>query len=203
MDAEAVANEASSGIATLVRCLDKEIDDEDLRIDKESPTLPEGWEIEHIEGASFWTMKRTWNEKERHTIRCQLTTRDTKLDPECDIRGEHFPFRFIVEVLENGKTLDFSMDVVEGECIIDNVRTFDSAAVCHDESYSAVYERSMTFAGPNLDEAEEEVLDALQSYLAERQVDDQFAEFVGQYSAWVEQMEYERWLKELKTFVLA
>jgi hypothetical protein len=203
MDAAAVARDANSGVAALLRCIEKEMDDEELRIDKESPTMPTGWEIQHEEGSSYWTMSRTWDGRERHTIRCQLTTRDVTLDPECDIRGEHFPFRFLVEQLETGKVLDFSLDVVEGECIVDNVRTFDSAKLATDESYLGAYERGMTFPGPNLDETEEEVLDAVQEYLAEREIDDQLAEFVGQYSVWVEQLEYERWLKELKAFVEA
>jgi complement component 1 Q subcomponent-binding protein len=67
----------------------------------------------------------------------------------------------------------------------------------------AAYDRSFTFPGPNLDETEEEILDALQTYLAERHIDDQMAEFVGQYTCWVEQLEYERWLKDLKTFIQA
>ncbi|EKF39022.1 hypothetical protein MOQ_000756 [Trypanosoma cruzi marinkellei] len=59
------------------------------------------------------------------------------------------------------------------------------------------------YPGPNLDEAEEEVLDGIQAWLAERCIDDQFGEFVGQYSVWVEQMEYERWLRQLRDFVTA
>uniref|UniRef100_A0A7S1QNC7 Uncharacterized protein n=1 Tax=Neobodo designis TaxID=312471 RepID=A0A7S1QNC7_NEODS len=203
LDADAVANDATSGTAALVRCVEKEMDDEELRIDKEAPDLPSGWDITHEEGASYWTMTRVWEGKERHTVRGQLTVRDVALDPECDIRGEHFPFRFIVENLFTGTVMDFALDVVEGECIVDNIRTFDSAEQALNESYVAAYEREKAYPGPSLDESEEEVLDGIQAYLAERQVDDQMAEFVGQYSVWVEQLEYERWLRELKSFLTA
>ncbi|CCW61319.1 unnamed protein product [Phytomonas sp. EM1] len=59
------------------------------------------------------------------------------------------------------------------------------------------------YPGPNLDEAEEEVLDGIQAWLAERHIDDLFGEFVGQYSVWIEQMEYERWLQQLYDYVAA
>jgi hypothetical protein len=203
LDADAIANDATSGTAMLVRCIEKEMDDEELRIDKEAPDLPSGWDIQHEEGASFWTMTRVWEGRERHTLRGQLTVRDASLDPECDIRGEHFPYRFIVENLFTGTVLDFSMDVVEGECIVDNIRTFDTADQALNDSFVANYEREKAYPGPNLDETEEEILDGIQAYLAEREVDDQMAEFVGQYTVWVEQMEYERWLRELKAFVTA
>ncbi|KEG06043.1 putative mitochondrial glycoprotein-like protein [Trypanosoma grayi] len=39
---------------------------------------------------------------ERHTIRVQLTTRDPSLDPECDVRGEHFPFSFFAQRVVDG-----------------------------------------------------------------------------------------------------
>lgn len=203
MDAAAVAHDAQSGIASLVKCIEKEMDDEELRIDKESPNMPSGWNIEHEEGSSTWSMTRVWQNREKHTVRTQLTTRDVSLDPECDIRGEHFPFRFIIEVLATGQIVDVAMDVVEGECIVDNIRTYDTPQLAYDESYSANYERALAFPGPNLDETEEEVLDGIQQYLADREIDDQMAEFIGQYSVWVEQLEYERWLKEVKSFLLA
>lgn len=40
---------------------------------------------------------------EKHFIRAQLTARDASVDPECDVRGEHFPFSFFVQpLLEEG-----------------------------------------------------------------------------------------------------
>ncbi|KAK7198382.1 Mitochondrial glycoprotein [Novymonas esmeraldas] len=59
------------------------------------------------------------------------------------------------------------------------------------------------YPGPDLDEAEEEVLDGVQSWLAERGVDDQLGEFVGQYAVWIEQAEYEGWLQQLRDYVVA
>lgn len=194
---------AAGGVASLLRSIEKEMDDEELRIDKELPLLAEGWDIRHEEGTSFFTLSRLWKDKERHTVRCNLSVRDVALDPECDIRGEHFPFRFICETISTGVTLDFVMDVVEGECVVDQIRTFASASLALDETSAGHHGRAASYQGPNLDEAEEEVLDGVQAFLAEREIDDQFAEFVGQYSVWVEQQEYERWLAELKTFVQA
>jgi len=215
-DRDAAAHDRDRRSA-LVKCIEKEIDDEALRIDKDAPPLPESWDVQHDEGTSFFTMtRRAWKRKgggggkeeeaddeECHTIRCQLTERDPSLDPECDLRGEHFPFTFLVESKANGKVTDFSMDVIEGECVVDNIRTYDNRSVAYDQSIDGHFERQLMFPGPNLDEAEEEVLDSVQAFLAERDVDDQMAEFIAHYSAWIEQVEYERWLKELRSFVTA
>lgn len=43
---------------------------------------------------------------EKHFIRAQLTARDASVDPECDVRGEHFPFSFFVQPLLEEPTSD-------------------------------------------------------------------------------------------------
>lgn len=193
---------------SFLKCIQKEIDDEELRLDKECPPIPKGWEISHDEGSSFWTMRRSWTSPgtgavERHNVRVQLTTRDPSLDPECDIRGEHVPFSIIVTSDLNEGALDITGDVVEGELVVDNVRAYDSEILASSKGVAAGVDRAILFPGPNLDEAEEELLDGIQVWMAERTFDDQFGEFLGQYSIWIEQMEYERWLQQLKSFVAA
>lgn len=263
--------------SALLKAIDKEIDDETLRIDKEPPTMPTDWEVEHVEGTSVFTMRRrAWTHSERlcvapppshpllrgsadpepeppaapatddaaakaaskesscsadsddaeatepttpldpkrarsipkptppledHIVVCQLTCRDPSLDPECDIRGEHFPFT--LQVHTNGLVVECQMDVVEGEVIVEKTRVFENKALAADGTAVGKFDRSMQFPGPSLDEAEEELLDGLQTWLAERNIDDQFGEFIAQYSTWIEQLEYERWLKELRRFVAA
>ena len=218
MDERGLADDAEGATAPLLRCIDKEIDDETLRVDKDDP-LPatEGWVLApHEPGSAEWSMERTWR-NERHTIRARMTQRDPSLDPECDVRGEHFPFTLTIETpggapsLVPGETtapqvLEFTMDVIEGECVIDSLQARsvrDDAQLPPPGTPAGQLARSLCFAGPDLDEAEEEVLDALQAFLAERAVDDQMAEFIAQQTVHREQLEYERWLKELRRFVAA
>jgi hypothetical protein len=194
--------------SSFLKCIQKEMDDEELRLDKECPPIPQGWEVAHDEGTSYWTMRRKWvapatGINETHDLRVQLTTRDPSLDPECDIRGEHIPFSIVVTSDANELAVDLSCDVVEGELVVDNIRSYESKRLAQDPSFAASVDRSTLYPGPNFDEAEEDLLDGIQAWLAERQFDDQFGEFVGHYSVWIEQMEYERWLKMLKSFVAA
>ncbi|CBZ23436.1 conserved hypothetical protein [Leishmania mexicana MHOM/GT/2001/U1103] len=186
---------------------------------------------------------------ERHFLRIQLTSRDASLDPECDVRGEHFPFSFFVQRVlpEEGEegcgagvtgrssgeqgtaansqdvlhgdsfeehtfyhnSIEARCDVVDGELIVDGlVYHGPPPPTSHPPSSSGAPQPRYTnpfgsYPGPNLDEVEEEVLDGIQSWLAERGVDDQLGEFVGQYSIWVEQAEYERWLQQLRDYVAA
>ncbi|GET85811.1 hypothetical protein, conserved [Leishmania tarentolae] len=278
---------------SFLKCIDKEIFDEKVRLDKEEgpPPVPLGWTMHHTEGTSFiygrrlWmpppssspSLPRTWDgdtEKqrsgagdsslqgstgelqqqrevkparqvmERHFLRIQLTSRDASLDPECDVRGEHFPFSFFVQRVlpEEGEdsssgeqqgtaahsrqdvlhgdafeehtfyhnSIEARCDVVDGELIIDGLvyhgppppptSQLSSSPGSPQPRYTNPFGG---YPGPNLDEAEEEVLDGIQSWLAERGVDDQLGEFVGQYSVWVEQAEYERWLQQLRDYVAA
>ncbi|CAJ1026406.1 putative Mitochondrial glycoprotein [Leishmania utingensis] len=281
---------------SFLKCIDKEIFDEKVRLDKEDgpPPVPMGWTMHHTEGTSFIYGRRLWapppsssssprprsrdaeaqgndvngsstqenrdgeqqrevreapRAVERHFLRIQLTARDASLDPECDVRGEHFPFSFFVQRVlseegdggsgagvtdsssgEQGTTassedtlhgdvseehtfyhnsIEARCDVVDGELIVDNVVYHGPPPhTSNSPSSSGVPQPRYTnpfggYPGPNLDEAEEEVLDGIQSWLAERGVDDQLGEFVGQYSIWVEQAEYERWLQQLRDYVAA
>lgn len=372
---------------SFLQCLEKEIMDEKLRLDREEgpPPIPDGWEVHHTDGTSFFYARRLWLppprgpasdgsddpiraiveggegkgepkasadsehragddgtvskdqqlqnavpgphstahddhhhattqqqrrlfRAEKHFIRVQLTTRDASLDPECDVRGEHFPFSFFVQrvvppnavpplhaassspsatalaataerdaeafmsvdwsrwVSADGvedesaelslyqNSIEVRCDVVEGELVIDEVvyhgewdldalqggkkkrsptsSSTSSSAEQKGEGTSGNEKEDVTvnsserrqsevssaasadcvvrynnpfggYPGPNLDEAEEEVLDGLQAWLAERRIDDQLGEFVGQYSVWIEQAEYERWLQHLYDYVAA
>lgn len=277
---------------SFLKCIDKEILDEQLRLDKEEgpPPVPVGWTMHHTDSTSFIYGRRLWmpppspspapssgapadgaaqrentqqqqqgshgdggaadaaqrpaydatpvpRVMERHFLRIQLTARDASLDPECDVRGEHFPFSFFVQRVRGGDgdadadvggaadalrgdpfeehsffhdSIEARCDVVEGELIVDAVvhhgpaTTPSSPSSSSSSSPAPVYTNPFGgYPGPNLDEAEEEVLDGIQSWLAERGVDDQLAEFVGQYSIWVEQAEYERWLQQLRDYVAA
>ena len=193
--------------SSFVKCLQREIEDEDLRIDKEEPSVLPGWKLHHDEGTSFFILSRSWttNEglNETHTVRVQLTARDTSLDPEFDIRGEHFPFTVIIRNDRSDNVVDLSCDVIESEFVVDNLRCYHSSLLATELSPAAQLDRDLLYPGPPLDQTEEDVLDGLQAWLAEREFDDRFAEFVAQYSAWIEQLEYERWLKEFKSFLLA
>lgn len=189
---------------------------------------------------------------EKHFLRLQLTARDASLDPECDVRGEHFPFSFFVqrvrsegEAVESqnadnnnsdgggghsGADLDLDndafdehtfyhdsievrCDVVDGELVVDNVVYHGTPSPSSPPSTADADVAAATrpcyvnpfggYPGPNLDEAEEEVLDGIQGWLAERGVDDQLGEFVGQYAIWIEQAEYELWLQQLRDYVAA
>lgn len=283
--------------STFLKCIEKEMMDEKLRLDKVEgpPSPPCGWEMHHSPGLSFFYGRRLWvppagepavtmdpaasdddrlgvescrpikRSLERHFIRVQLTSRDASLDPECDVRGEHFPFSLFVQrvgpphdvdglnsldtatqwrgdatdayyihqqqqqllseeeeatILQ--QSIEVQLDVVDSELVVKNVRfhgayPIPAEAGSHTKTTPPVNGSTADAAsaqvfynnpfggypGPNLDEAEEEMLDGIQSWLAERQIDDRFGDFIGQYSVWVEQAEYECWLQQLYDYVAA
>lgn len=252
---------------SFLKCISKEMLDEKLRLDKDEgpPPVPAGWTVHHREGTSLIYARRRWmpppsstpaengdensggsgeavvgRPAELHFLRIQLTSRDASLDPECDIRGEHFPFSFFVqrrvsadgdgEAEKNSRhssgdlsdmdelehsfyrdSIEVRCDVVDGELVVDHVVHHGSTGIdpaagstVDAAESAAVYTNPLGgYPGPNLSETDEEVLDGIQGWLAERGVDDQLGEFVGQYSIWVEQAEYEIWLKQLYDYVAA
>eukprot|EP00796_Vickermania_ingenoplastis_P008455 gene8455-5932_t len=231
--------------SSFLKCIEKEIMDEKLRLDKEDgpPPVPADWTFFHPEGTSLIYGRRFWvpplsegscgrpRPSELHFVRAQLTTRDPSLDPECDVRGEHFPFSFFVQVrrdassqrsddvaapeidlleLFEGQTQSLFEDSIEVRCdLIDGELRTEHVLVHGPVNPRGTAESTPLarlvegYLGPALIEQEEDVLDGLQAWLAERRVDDIFAEFIGSYSVWVEQMEYERWLKHLRNYVAA
>lgn len=263
---------------SFLKCIEKEILDEKLRLDKEEnpPAMPSDWQFYHQMGTSIIYGRRLWvppaseSEKgkprpaEKHFLRAQLTTRDASLDPECDVRGEHFPFSIFFQPCldEDGKAVPFHSapstleeqekyfqdeelsfyensiearcDLIDGELHVSNilvhgeidisnpqqrlpipvvkVKTSGEAEVSVKNEKGDDTDVECKFAycslfdgyqGPSLDEAEESVLDGMHAWLTERRIDDIFAEFIGRYSVWVEQQEYERWLQHLKDYVSA
>jgi len=192
------ATSLSQTTTNLVKCIDKEIDDERTRGDKEPPVMLKDWEVSHEPGSNSFMMRREWKD-EIHLIRAKMPARDPILDPEHDVRGEHFPFNLVI--LVRGKiVMDFLMDVIEGELIVDDlvVRQRDSEE--EGPTFDS-FERQLRFKGPMIDETEEVLLDNIQGWLADRNIDDQLGEFVVHYTVWTEQLEYENWLQQLKDFV--
>lgn len=171
---------------------------EETSTEKEVPQVPAGWKLERKQGEATFTMTKTHGD-EKITVYSQLQV----LDPEIAERRDeasavHFPFTVLIT--RNGKTLDFSLTHVDGELVVDGLAHYESPAVAADQSAEGQMRRERMYQGPTFAELSHSFVDGVVNYLEERQINDDLSTFVAQYSYWLEQMEYENWLKAIAEF---
>lgn len=181
----------SGGSADLHNCLRRELEEEHSRDDRVAePACPSGWGIRHTAGNSYFTMTRTYND-ELIELFCRLQLAPPAVDGAD--KAPEFPFRVVVT--RSGKAAEFICGAIENELVLDGVAHYDDPQLAKNE-----LERENKYQGPVLHELTDNVLDSFLAYLRERGVDDLLAEFVTEYSFWMEQQEYEAWLAKMADF---
>lgn len=167
----------------------QELDEEESRDDKEpQPEIPQGWDLKHTPGKAVFTMTKNYQD-EKLEIECNLK------DMEPAGEGAQPPAHVSLIVTKGGKALAFSLAVENNELVFDGVAHFPVAADAKNEQKLVE-----TYQGPQIGELSEAIVEAFLSYLEERGVDDALAEFIARYAYWVEQQEYEDWLKKVADF---
>ena len=90
---------------------------------------------------------------------------------------------------------------VENELVVDNIVVYPSARGITDFlSAQTCRELESHYQGPTLAHLDEAVITVLHSYLEGKGVTDKFAVFIKEQCEYIEQGEYERWLRDFKTF---
>lgn len=103
------------------------------------------------------------------------------------------PIKFDVIVTRAGKAMHMSCTSENAEAILDGISVSPSEEAIDDESL---------YRGPMLEDLPEDLKDALDLFLQEEcGVDEDVAAFIAMYSDYREQMEYIRWLKNVKSII--
>ncbi|KNH09533.1 p22 protein precursor [Perkinsela sp. CCAP 1560/4] len=227
------------------------------------------WKCDHAVGTRWIRIHRLWRKKtdsidsdssadlpegktssiEEHAIDISLPCLDSQFDENVQdpLAGNHHPFMLTIKDLERQVSLEFSMDIVNNEIILDSVVPrihSDVAGGSHNQNSTtqslgeskhllSFQENVLQFQGPCLTESPFEteeslarpqsdkmikmknnVYTRLQSFLSERgllNADESRANLLTheKWSFWIlqqiayhEQCEYERWLVNLRDFVL-
>ncbi|KEG13495.1 putative p22 protein precursor [Trypanosoma grayi] len=169
----------------------REMEEEQQRQSKPAmPQVPTGWAVERKPGETVFTMRKTY-EGEEILLRYGGTT----------VEDEAVAHNFTVFVTNKNKTLAFELSYEDGELVLDGIAFHDDTKFAFDESAEAEVRREKLYAGPDVSELEEGLVDAFISYLETRGVDDKLGEFVDAYSFWAEQADYEVWLSAINRFV--
>lgn len=179
----------------------RELEEEQQEEKTPRPDIPAGWTLKHKAGESCFTLSKQYND-ESLEVYCQLQVADPDIAERRrngdDSSMEHFPFTLLVT--RNGKTLDFSLTHVDGEMVIDGLAHFASPAVASDMSAEGMARKERMYQGPTFAELHDKLVDSVAAFLEERGVDDDLSAFVASYSYWMEQQEYENWLRCVADF---
>jgi complement component 1 Q subcomponent-binding protein len=177
-----------------------ELEEEESRPDKMSnPTIPAGWSLEHKAGESFFTMKKKYND-EILEVYCQLQVLEAEASEEGDTSGAQKHYPFILRVERKSRAMEYNLTCIEAELVLDGLTMYDDAAVARDNSANGLAVKERRYAGPTVAELNGTLVDSMIEFLAARGVNDEFAQFIAQYSYDLEQKEYENWLKQVVAF---
>ena len=186
--------------APLNRAVSRELQDEQSRQDRmEEPAIPQGWTLTHARGTSVFEMKKQF-EDEVLEVTCELQVRDPAM-AEARAAEEvkvHFPFTLLV--IKGRDALDFTLTSIDNELVLDGVTHHNDVNLARDMSAEGQTKKDKRYQGPDISELDEELAQALIDYLLVRGVNDPFAEFIANYSWWLEQQEYEGWLSAVGKF---
>ncbi|RNF12755.1 p22 protein precursor [Trypanosoma rangeli] len=170
----------------------RELDDEQQRSGKpEKPEVPAGWKLERKPGEMLFTMSKTYEDEE---ILIRFLGNDT--ESEDDIA-----FEFLTFVTSKGKSLMCNMAFQDGGVVMRTISFIKDAKLALDESPEASRKRQRLYEGPQLDDLDVDLIDALTSYFNERGLTEELCKFMDEYGIWAEQAEYEDWLSEINRFV--
>ncbi|CAH0473641.1 unnamed protein product [Peronospora belbahrii] len=100
--------------------------------------------------------------------------------------------RFTADVIRDNKGLQF-------DCVAGSNLTVERVRYLHD--FAKDDEDETLYFGPNFIDLELDVQDKFYSYLAERKIDDELAQFIAQFADLKEQREYLTFLEDAETFV--
>ena len=180
-----------------------ELSEEEAREDKAAcPPTPAGWTLTRNDGETRFHMRKEHGNEVVECF-CQLEVADPELvekrvNQESNAPSEHFPFT--VTVTKNGKTLDFTLTHMEGELVIDGMTHYASPTLARDFGAEGLNKKERFYQGPAMAELNSSLVQGMVSFLEARGIDDDFGAFVAQYSYWLEQTEYEMWLRKVVDF---
>jgi len=100
--------------------------------------------------------------------------------------------RFVADITRDNQGLQF-------ECVASSNLTVERVRFLND--FSADAEKDNLYFGPNFADMELDVQEQLYSYLAERKIDDDLAQFITQYADLKEQREYLSFLESAEKFI--
>ncbi|CCD14761.1 unnamed protein product [Trypanosoma congolense IL3000] len=144
-----------------------EMEDEQQRSERpEKPEMPVSWTLDRKIGETFFTMRRTYEDEE---IVLQYTG-------ECEKNGVA-THTFIAFVVCKNKGLVCNMSDEEGEIVLNNVCVRQDAKLATDSAGESQAKKDELYGGPDVDDLEDSLAEALASYSEERGVNDDLGNY--------------------------
>eukprot|EP00612_Vaucheria_litorea_P000364 CAMPEP_0171453692 /NCGR_PEP_ID=MMETSP0945-20130129/1291_1 /TAXON_ID=109269 /ORGANISM="Vaucheria litorea, Strain CCMP2940" /LENGTH=228 /DNA_ID=CAMNT_0011978595 /DNA_START=133 /DNA_END=819 /DNA_ORIENTATION=+ len=161
-----------------------------------------GFEIIDLTGQASVKLTKKVNEDESITVEFNVLN-ETNDDKSMDFEGEGEEndddsvaiFEFNVTVNKNGNLLKFACNA--GDNI--HIRNIDYYPVGSPDPSNLAFDN--IYHGPEFDELEPDLQETFHTYLQDKGIGKDMAEFICMYSDMKEQKEYVKWLQNVRNFV--
>ncbi|KAG0254207.1 hypothetical protein BG011_005895 [Mortierella polycephala] len=127
---------------------------------------------------------------------------DEKEEEESDDESLTFPVRCLITISKpNAGSIAVDTIAQDGAFIVESISNIKDSALACASTAEADWEKRGLYSGPPFAELDEDLQIAFEKFLEERQINGDLANFVPNYVFHKDQIEYTRWLKDLKGFV--
>jgi len=175
------------------------------------------WKIETADGSDEVVLHRTFGNEE---IRLMFTTADidTSAEPGMlegedeegnpieDTEEPSYPIRTAITITKpNGAPGALTIDAIcqDGLFTLENIAFYKDTKLGTELSADADWKRRGLYMGPQFDHLDVNVQDQFEAFLRERSISEGLALFIPEYAEYKEQLEYVRWLENVKNFIEA
>ncbi|KAF9183068.1 Mitochondrial acidic protein mam33 [Haplosporangium sp. Z 767] len=129
---------------------------------------------------------------------------DEKEEEGDDLESLTFPVRCLITISKpNAGSIAIDTIAQDGAFVVESISNIKDSAIATASTAEADWEKRGLYSGPPFAELDEDLQIAFEKFLEERQIDGDLANFVPNYVFHKDQIEYTRWLQDLKGFVSA
>lgn len=107
----------------------------------------------------------------------------------------------VVEKPNGGSALGIEAIAENGEILVESMIPYSSGELAIADNAEADYKRRSFYQGPPFNVLDENVQVAVEEYLASRKIGSELAQFVVEYGAYKENIQYINWLEQIKKIV--
>lgn len=163
------------------------------------------WDVKDLDGEKEITLTRNF-ENEKITV---IVSTDSIVEHFASAEDDESPLTIAATILvekpetSDAGSLEISAAVEEGSFFVEHVSFTSSPKLLHDQTAEGEWQRRGFFGGPSFANLEESVQRDFHDFLADRGINEDFADFLQQYLEFKEQKEYKIWLKNVSKFLKA
>lgn len=200
----------------MLQLIKREVEDEQPDA---KPQKPAGFDVQDIPGQTRVTLTKTLSNQEKLVVEFEILPPKSELDEDMpeeneneenppeeeeDLSNDQFEFRVHLVKGSNAPILTLMCLTTgsgENPYTIKYANWSNDAQTAMGNSAEAEWKRMNVYMGPTLDQLPEDIFYQLYDLLDARGIDEEFCNFIVEYSMYKEQNEYIAWLGNFRKFL--